>query len=734
MCPVCGCSILYIDCMSYLVHMIQPRAAGQGNPLLYETSVASEKDVMRQHFSVAVHPHLPIALCSDGYLVSALKFPQRTSPEKAARKMVHSAQHLLLVEHPELSLQFPEEDAGNATTSTGRSIQALAEGTFLSSEDHTVSSIAPYAAAFDMGGANVGAIHFAGLGEQTSGDGSKQALFSSAAPVPLSTPSLHLLLSALGIVVSSNNSLEPPMHASSESASSFASLWTDTCIAAVKLAFGQGNTAVLLEFLARLQDITKFDSVHQAYLALTSSLVTSVLSVCVECSLGHLQQQLSQPSDPGQAVAEVLSMLQAAFDTLSHSLSAYSSASQIFNKDTSGFAFQPSHVDGATSKVDPSIPASLASVLKLFHSHATDMLRLFEQYQVDRTPSHTFRESSNSLQDLIKQLAHEAEKYDIATLQPVAAEDVAHSEISTLHRKLLQYDISGAMEDMALNIISSEGIPIEGPDRLLHRSTNQLPVTHRQGSAAWPTEDTAIPPLSASKTSLVHLASPLGESMVRSLGFLMARYFLGLPLMVPILGSACSVPAPSVATAELPKEARFNELSTVKVTDAARSALHQWVPDCALMLLLFAGEWEEAAIFCQQLGNWQLAYSVAVIDKVHNTLLQHGTPTLSDVHCNDIAASIIKCKIEGITKALVSTGSSRGSVTDTENTLALLLQAAVVGGHDSILLDFTARLVDGITSEVGKLPYLVPAGHRLPASPVFCQQQPITKEVCATTV
>lgn len=695
---------------------------------------------MRQRFSVTIHPHLPLALCTDGFLVTALKLPRSTSPEKAARTMVHSVLRLLLAEHPELSLHFPEEDTANATTTTDRNVQALVDGAFLSSEDRTMSNVAPYAAAFDVGGGNVGTIHFAGLAEHSTGDNTIPILCRSSAHAPASPNLSDLLLSAFGCVVSSNLPLEPPVNAPSGEApshTSFQSLWTRTCTAAIRLAFTQSNMAVLSDFLSRLKDLTGFDSVHKTHLSLTSSLLASTLSLCIECSLDCLKQQLSHSSNPSQTVAKVLNVLHAAFDALSHSLGAYSMACEVNNGDASGCSIHPVLMDMATSKNNYSVLPSLVSVFKYFHSCATNALHLLEQYHVEHHPHCSFLEATHAIQHLLKQLAQEAKKHGIPIYQPVVAKDADHPELCALLGKLLRYDIGGAVKEVALKIRTNEDLPIEGLGGLFCSTATQLLAPHRQGiSTASPVGGTANPTqITSSSTCALHLASPIGEAMVRSLGFLMARYFLGLPLLVPSSDGPCNVPAPSVAITELPQGARFSELSPSKVKDAVmeQHALQHWAPECALMLLLFAREWEEAALFCLHLGSWQLAYSVASVEKAHNTLLHCNTSSPSDVQFNDIATSIIRCKIEAVTKTLVSTESHPGSVADKEHSLAILLQAAAVGGHDNVLIECATHLVDSIVSEVGKLPYLVPAEHHLPSSPVFCQQRPFAKEVCATT-
>lgn len=58
-------------------------------------SADSEHDVMKQHFSVATNPRLPMILCSDGYLVTVLHFPPELSNVTLVRDLVlDSSQHM----------------------------------------------------------------------------------------------------------------------------------------------------------------------------------------------------------------------------------------------------------------------------------------------------------------------------------------------------------------------------------------------------------------------------------------------------------------------------------------------------------------------------------------------------------------------------------------------------------------------------------------------------------------
>lgn len=690
---------------------------------------------MRQQFSVTIHPRLPLVLVSDGYRVTVLKLPHPSTPEEAARTMVHSVQRLLLAEYPEVSPHFLPEDIADATTTKGRNIQALVQGSFLSSEDHAMGSVAPFTAAYGVGGENEGIGHFSGLAEYSTGGGTTQTLSHSSAHAPVSTHSLDLLLSALACVVSSDLHLEPPEHAESAKVPtlvSFQSLWTTTCGAAIKLTSSQGNITVLSDFLSRLQELARFDSLHHTHLALTSSLLASTLNLCIECSFECLKHQVLQSSDPSQTVAMFIKMLHAAFNAFSYSLGACPSTCKVSNGGDLGCTYTPMGVVASNISALP----PLVSVFTCFHSHVSDTLHLLKQYQLEQHPHHTLLQATHTVQRLLEQLEQEAEQHGISIPQPVVAKDANHSELCDLLGKLLQYDIIGAVKDVALKIKTNEGLPVECLGELFHSTATQLLVPHRQGvsigSPVGGTANSAQITL-AGTPCMVRLANPVGEAMVKNLGFLMARYFLGLPLIVPTCDSPCRVPGPSVAITELPQGAKFIELSSAKVTDAVKEqrAQQYWAPECALALLLFAGEWEEAAHLCLQLGNWQLAYSLTSVKKAHNALLQHRVPTpLSNVQLDDIAIRIIRSQIEALTKALVSTESHLRQGADKEHSLTMILQAAAVGCHDNVVVQLATQLVDSTVSEVGKLPYLVPAEHHLPASTVFCQQRPFAKEVC----
>ncbi|XP_064625487.1 uncharacterized protein LOC135486550 isoform X2 [Lineus longissimus] len=59
------------------------------------SSMVSELDLMKQRYSLAVHPRFPIILCSDGYLVSVISFPDHIHSLRVIKELVVDANNFL---------------------------------------------------------------------------------------------------------------------------------------------------------------------------------------------------------------------------------------------------------------------------------------------------------------------------------------------------------------------------------------------------------------------------------------------------------------------------------------------------------------------------------------------------------------------------------------------------------------------------------------------------------------
>lgn len=60
-----------------------------------EISSGSEKDVFHQKFSVAVHPKLPLCVCSDGYVVTILQFNDKPGHAEMIARLIEEVSFLL---------------------------------------------------------------------------------------------------------------------------------------------------------------------------------------------------------------------------------------------------------------------------------------------------------------------------------------------------------------------------------------------------------------------------------------------------------------------------------------------------------------------------------------------------------------------------------------------------------------------------------------------------------------
>ena len=75
----------------------KPPSARPNSPISMASTLESEKS-LKQKFSVTSHPRLPIFLCSDGYMVTALQMTTVvTSHDIAALSLVETNQKMKIV-------------------------------------------------------------------------------------------------------------------------------------------------------------------------------------------------------------------------------------------------------------------------------------------------------------------------------------------------------------------------------------------------------------------------------------------------------------------------------------------------------------------------------------------------------------------------------------------------------------------------------------------------------------
>ena len=77
------------------VHLIFLCSGAGHGVTSHETSQSSERDALRQRFSVSTHPHLPMLLCSDGYSVTVLRLANDFSLPQLVSGLAAASQNSL---------------------------------------------------------------------------------------------------------------------------------------------------------------------------------------------------------------------------------------------------------------------------------------------------------------------------------------------------------------------------------------------------------------------------------------------------------------------------------------------------------------------------------------------------------------------------------------------------------------------------------------------------------------
>ena len=173
--------------------------------MLLGTSLSSERDGLRQRFSVSTHPFYPVLLCSDGYMVSTMTLPASFSLTFLVRSLVTKARLLAGLSSME---DLPLHDQPNRLNVPRQHEMSMTSGAFTDTFNSSCGSVRPLGAA----GTSSGVLQFIGLDEELDRT-SKNPLEPAASSKSLAK-SLSTLLTAWGIAVSTNlsrpgNSIAP---------------------------------------------------------------------------------------------------------------------------------------------------------------------------------------------------------------------------------------------------------------------------------------------------------------------------------------------------------------------------------------------------------------------------------------------------------------------------------------------------------------------------------------------
>ena len=674
--------------MSYIALFFSSGATHALNITNHETSQSSERDALRQRFSVATHPHFPVLLCSDGYSITVMKLDDHLSLPDLVMGLTNDSRSKLGLPIKEPKRRNENQLLPDALESHTLGKQLATEG-FLQEElahdmDSTLASSPTASGPRFLMGIEAGAIHFAGVDSDLN-----QTLTSALGKtIPHTEQALSPLYTAWGLLMSTakfepgngrypqdkplTNKERNLFHASYQHASSLVI-----------------STFMSLSASDRLSDVTDtamglvtLDSIGQSHLDLASALANAIclmlLSKCIlqrkefskekELSLQSLREYSDQVtmafSNISGFVLEVIALLSDVYDTVAP-------GSSIFATSSYGHSTAVSHLGSSLCSLakitmifwnDIKIHGNIARKIVL-QKPMTNRLQMREFELLYQNLASSIQQAAHALQFTDAHVTTSLEKLgiEISTLakqssevslkrgpcgqhdgNPITlqqdgtvvrqfpAKGLVSDNLTTLFTKLEQYDLKGAVQ-FAHSLITnyqleqSNGLPISQSSSAAAVATNQAIESRPHQSNNWATFYQEPTPSPHSSHAKILIESEAGLAVITCLARFMVAFFCNQQLLVSPTSSP-SIPPP-VFHRSSETTSRYNDLDHSAVMKAVRNQglTNYWTVDHTLELLLLCGLWEEACQFVCCLGDWKKGFLLASVYFHHNEKLNEAS-------------------------------------------------------------------------------------------------------------
>ena len=678
------------------------RSTKENIPATHETSSSSERDKLRQLFSVATHPSLPLILCSDGYLATVLQIPSSVTSVYTAMQIVQ----------PGLSLL-----CGNKIT------------TAQAKNDTTVSSVHNQLAVI-WGSSGMPALRDCNEGSKIVSATSPitpvvgdKGCFTSTGSDPKSDDEtesvivkcIQLLSSSLALLLSSSHQILT-LDQSDPSTDALIHSWVDACMV-VNKALLLGNTQTLVKFWEGLISILLLDT-DKNHLVMSLSFLSPLLDDIVDLVRSHHQLTVvdCKPSERTNHVYQHLKLLHTTVHLVVEMIKALCSTYGLFPVEgvsSTGHAVPLPQLACCTH--------TLGNHLEIFLAQAKSAL---EQGEYSN-------EASNDARRLVTELGKL--KCDINDACSIVGSNTNVksgsqsnvSLVSMLHHKLENCDIASALE-IANSVIGAFVCEADLHDSLLSHQVTRDPKC-------------TVEPCSLYLSS----CDPDNQAVLCSLGSFMSRYFMQKELLVPMVPSVVTIPLPFLPTSQLTTS--FIRIGYEEIAQNVPQECNggSWSPSRAVELLLLAGQWLEAATVCQALGRAPLAFSL-VASYLHlgflaqsnscGTLLVTDATELADTLMEQIilalSATAAQKTVSLVKKHqdLISLGrpgykdeDSDAQELHSSSSLSSALHCFKVCGFSAVPIRLAKSLVERILVSVKRLQSVVPSLCPLPL-PIFYTQ------------
>ena len=708
----------------------------------HETSQSSERDALRQRFSVTTHPHLPLVLCSDGYCLTVLSLqPAYRSLPQLVLGLVKSCRDLLHL--PELQLHLHTDGIAQHSHTTPdetqeRELNRKQDMCMHVTEEERgeFTSTLPGPSAEFLPAIETGQVHFAGMdglnithsvcqGDPEGEYELAKAYISAAWGLLLSADKFepgnglypcHPCGTEATIVSTMMNAAEnltiislaslPTLPSSAEVNSNQLSCITLALSLAGLDQTKQGHCK-LVHALANCTLMTVIAKLHQAHrgFALCDSHTARSMEVYVQTVAKNLQLFW-------KILFKIVVFISGLYDQVHNNPLKPFSIPLLFLEGVCTFLKSDLH----SCRLFARRMAPVRSVSSSMHEREMSFLQQNLMKHVSNTA--TYLESISTTLSCFHQ---EGSLNAVAVLAPPPLESESFPESSHMQQNML-----------SCLLVMLQKCDLKGALEFAH----SLMIQSDHGSGEGPSCHVSVPSLIlSSPASLAHQSVALTpfSCVLLTLARLIAAFFCSkLPTVV-----RCRIPFPTIhpPSHTAPSPSQHLELKHHSITTAIREQglSEKWTATHAVELYLLSGHWYEAAAFAAKLGDWKKSLLLCVVH------LQHGRQ-LAERY--ELSSPVIPelSKVQRLAHHIASDKIS--------NALGLskLVQSYQPSDHDlpyisSILWVCGCGHVDNIAPELGylslcrmwmavrSLPVRVPQNFYLPAPPLYCPQ-PTTNEVC----
>ncbi|XP_014666279.1 PREDICTED: uncharacterized protein LOC106808190 [Priapulus caudatus] len=728
------------------------------------SSVVSDDDIMRQRFSVAVHPSFPVILASDGYMVTIMQLPAAFNEDLQSGANMSSETLLTKQLLMEASSLLSPDGTASPTTKPWEGTPLPRKRFAYEKPDRSLETTQDSSSTVSSAGAPYTG-HFSNVSDLDSGRvlfGADAFRFDATSPRRGATDASQELARRTAL----STAFSPRVAAGSAHwHTADPSLLPDAAAASTR----HPGLLAMLTSVTRIAALVRFNARRQHLLPSFLQLLRGTLAAILESEVLKSEERRETLLTICHALLCVAGRI--VTNTFSHAPQLPAHA-------------LPHHVTVATAENGDMMSshqplARLAMCWKMLYCHTAHHFVALSRLRVSRYASNTCKRVLCSAQQHLQELgcefpSVEKPKLDKGILlymgghvgEAIARWKHMYFSIATQGRRLTRRELCRmsrlAHAVLYAHILHMQLRPaLDFVNALLiddpHSGTcpsQELLVVESDTSGQAAVTLTRAPPDANNNAAVRGMRCRAVRVLARSLARFMAAYFTGRRLAVYPPTHPLPLPAAhGTAAREGGGSPRRIEVSREKVTSTIPAGWldDYWTVDTTAELLVITGLIPEAVEFAKGVGDWKAAVALAASHLQHQTMLAELHPHRSTASVSRLPsllhpAAILKEKLTEMLQldsaieeeqAAATTSNTGLTAEQATSSLREILTAGLLarsalppgGAADAGLAAWLlAALLGKLKRQVQQLAVFVPEPHYLPAPPVFCPQPSLTEE------